>query len=197
MYKKKLWPDTSLNPCLKVKALNMTRVANNRLLQWQEAMFKYFRFDPCHHTCTAFHYELIHKWCPHLYPLLLDFTQIQDMLCSLLSAYLPLLEFAHLSTVTPQSSHRLLVTDVFKHWPMSCTWRWLDTLSRLSFDVGSLVSARQPGYRQQHSGPSSTAAAAGRPTGLLLLLCALSTNDIYWCSFTPFETGSLQQQNPL
>ena len=136
------------------------------------------------HTCCQLMYKPIIRHgrilFSHLFPLFLDFTQIPDMLCSPPSAYLTLLEFAHLSTVTPQSSHRLLITDVFKHWPMSCSWRWLDTPSRLSFYVASLVSARQPGYSQQHSGPSSavgaTAAAAARPTGLLLLLRAQSTN---------------------
>ena len=161
------------------------------------------------HTCWVviwclLSYESIISFF-YLSPLFLDFPQIPDTLCSPPSAYLTLLEFAHLSTVTPQSSHRLLVTDVFKHWPMSCKWRWLDTPSRLSFDVASLVSARQPGYsRQQHSGPSSAvgataAAAARRPTGLLLLLRAQSTNFTISidAASRPFKQGYFKQQPPL
>ena len=101
----------------------MTRVSNSRLLQSQEALFKYFRINACHHThLLGFTVNLcinpksvMDALSPHLSPLFLDFPQIPDMLCSPPSAYLTLLEFAHLSTVTPQSSHRLLITDVFKH----------------------------------------------------------------------------------
>ena len=139
---------------------------------------------------------------PHLSPLFLDFTS--EGRYALFSAF-SLSDAAGFCTSVhsdPLSSHRSLITDVFKHWTMSSTWRWLDTPSRVSFHVASLVvSLRQPGcYKQQQSGPSSAAtgataadAAAGRPTGLLLLLRLQSTNfmrslDIDSCSLPDSRT---------
>ena len=114
------------------------------------------------------------------------------MLCSLPSAYLTLLGFALLSTVTPKSSHRLLITDVFKHWPMSSTWRWLDTPSRVSFHVVHLSYPRsftcrisETAWLQQTAAErpkfccceSNCCCCCWRPTGLLLLLLrSQSTN---------------------
>ena len=133
------------------------------------------------------------------------------MPCSVSCAYLPL-KFALLSTVTPLSSHCCLTTGVFKHWPMSCSWCWLDTASRVSFNAASLESPRQPGHRAAAAAERpkfccwSNCCCCSRPTGLLLLLRSQFTKLTILFDIAPYplwqfsyssrsRCNALKQQN--
>ena len=123
--------------------------------------------------------------CSHLCPLFLGFTVMADMLCPLLSAYLRLLlEFAALlSTLTPQSSHHLLITDVFKHCPMSSTSGG-DWTCHLVYHVASLVSPRQPGY----------STAAQRPKFCCCCCCWQTNRSALAATLTAVYVQTLQYQ---
>ena len=111
----------------------------------------------------------------HLFPLFLGFTVMADMLCPLLSAYLRLLlEFAALlSTLTPQSSHHLLITDVFKHCPMSSTSGGDWTCHLVYHSTRSFTCISETAWLQH----SSTAAQ------VLLLLLLLADQPVCSCCY--------------